>query len=220
MGNTAPHTTSLRLRASLFVALLLIALLWLVFFLQQTLWHDMYRLGILPRTGSGLVGIVTSPLIHATLKHLYSNSLPLFILTLSLFYFHPRHAWQVLLISWLMTGSLVWLIGRESYHIGASGLVYALTSFHFFYGIASGKKQMIALSLVVVFLYGSAIWGMLPSFAYDVSWESHLSGYVTGFVLAILQPTPPPPPPDDTLAGKNGYYFTPDADMDVEYTES
>ncbi len=180
----------------------------------------MYRLGILPRTLDGLVGIITAPLVHASLKHLYSNTLPLFVLVLSLFYFHPRHAWQVLVFSWLVTGVMVWLIGRESYHIGASGLVYALTSFHFFYGIASGKKQMIALSLIVVFLYGSAIWGMLPSFAYDVSWESHLSGYVTGFVLALIQPAPPQLASQEDEAGDpHGFYITPDADVDVEYEE-
>lgn len=219
MGRKTSSLQRLRLHVSLFVSLLLIAVLWIMFFIQQTMWPSMYHLGVLPRTVRGLIGIITAPLVHANLKHLYSNSIPLFVLMLSLFYFHPRNAWKVLLVSWIATGSLVWIIGRESYHIGASGVVYALTSFHFFYGIASGKKPMIALSLVVVFLYGSAIWGMLPSFAYDVSWESHLSGYLTGFVLALLQPAPPPPPSDDSKSDMNGFYLTPDADVDIGYEQ-
>lgn len=176
----------IRLKYALLVSGLFIVLLWLVKLWEISFGLDLYKYGILPRTLIGLRGIIFAPFIHANFKHLYSNSLPLFFLLIALFYFYPRQAYKVLIIGWLATGFLVWLIGREAYHIGASGLVYMLVSFGVFAGIFSGRKSLLALSLVVIFFYGSSIWGMFPSFAYDRSWESHASGYFVGFILALI----------------------------------
>ncbi len=174
-----------RLKLALFVSILLIAILWLVKLWEISFGVDLYRLGVYPRQINGLIGIIFAPLIHANFKHLYSNSLPLFVLTFTLFYVYPRQAFKVLFIGWIMTYALLWLIGRPGYHIGASGLVYMLTSFSIFSGFFSMKKSLLTISLIVIFLYGSSIWGMLPSFAFDRSWEGHLSGYIVGFILAL-----------------------------------
>ena len=176
----------IRFKYALLVSLIFIAVLWLVKFWQISFDLQLYKYGILPRTFVGLRGIIFAPFIHGNFKHLYSNSLPLFFLLFALFYFYPKQAYKVMLIGWIATGTLVWLIGREAYHIGASGLVYMLVSFGVFAGIFSRKKSLLALSLVVIFFYGSSIWGMFPSFAYDRSWESHASGYLVGFVLALI----------------------------------
>ena len=212
----------LRLKYALFFAVLVLALIWGVWLWEISLHKDFSRWGILPRTLSGLKGIILAPLVHANLKHLYSNSIPLFVLTFSLFYFHPARALKILLVSWISTGTIVWLIARPAYHIGASGVVYALTAFHFFYGIISARKEMLAISLIVVFLYGSAIWGMLPSLAFDVSWESHAAGYFTGLIIALFVPVDKNKDDDDDTSRKShDFELNPDlpVDFDYEYKE-
>lgn len=84
----------------------------------------------------------------------------------------------------LLSGLGTWLIGRTSFHIGMSGVIYALVSFLFFKGIFARHFRLIALSLLVVFLYGSLIWGTLP-LKETVSWEGHLSGFIAGFLLSL-----------------------------------
>ena len=141
------------------------------------------RLGVLPRTFEGILGIITSPFIHADWKHVFSNSVPLLVLGTSLRYFYKDIAKEVFLWSWLMSGLWLWSIGRSSFHVGASGIVYALASFLFFSGLIRKHTRLMAVSFVVVFLYGSMIWGIFPIKEY-ISWEGHLSGALAGIILA------------------------------------
>ena len=212
--------SKVRLKYALFVAAFIVAVLWIVKLWEVSLHQQFYIYGVYPRRLYGLRGVLLAPFIHGDFKHLYSNSVPLFVLTAGLFYFYPHRAWKVFIISWLATYFMVWLIGRPAYHIGISGLVYALTSFHVFAGIFSGKRGMLAVSLLVIFLYGSAIWGMLPDFAFDKSWEAHASGYFIGFILALGEIKKDPDQ-------NNEYRFLnfrsePDAkiDFDYEYKEN
>ena len=163
---------------------LFVIFIWFVFWLDQRFMLDLYRLGILPRHFDGLMGVVTSPVLHGSLMHLTNNTLPILALGMGLFFFYPRIATTVVLISWLSSGLAVWIIGRESYHIGASGLIYALAGFIFLSGILRRQANLLALSLLVVFLYGSLIWGILP-LRNNVSWEAHLAGGVSGLALAL-----------------------------------
>lgn len=133
----------------------------------------------------GLQGVVFSPFIHSGVEHLYNNSVPLFVLLSALFYFYRPIRYQVLIWGFVSVGFLTWLIGRESYHIGASGVVYMLTSFLFFKGIWSKNYRLIALSLIVVFLYGSMVWGIFPQ-KERISWEGHLAGLFVGIGLAVI----------------------------------
>ena len=146
---------------------------------------DLSRFGIYPLTAKGLSGILFSPFIHVDFKHLFSNSLPLFCLSVALFYFYSEVATKVFAWTFFLTGFLVWIAGREAWHIGASGLVYGLASFLFFSGIIRRHFRLIALSLLVVFLYGSMVWGIFPDIYKNVSWESHMLGFISGVVLAI-----------------------------------
>ncbi|GAA4293430.1 rhomboid family intramembrane serine protease [Aestuariibaculum suncheonense] len=143
------------------------------------------KFGIYPQTLKGLRGIVLSPFIHASLKHLASNSVPLLVLSTALFYFYRPIAWKVLGYGILLSGLLTWCIGRPSYHIGASGLIYVLVSFIFFKGVFAKHYRLIALSLLVVFLYGSMIWYTMP-IEKGISWEGHLSGLITGLLFAFI----------------------------------
>ena len=165
--------------------LLFVLVLWIVYWFEARFNINFNPYGIYPRTVSGLRGIIFSPFIHGSLKHLFNNSVPLFVLTAALFYFYRDIRWKVLLLGLLFTGIATWAIGRPSLHIGASGVVYLLASFLFFKGIFSKQYQLTALALAVVFLYGGMLWYVFPVNP-EISWEGHLSGFFVGFVFAFL----------------------------------
>lgn len=140
--------------------------------------------GIMPRSMEGLIGIAMAPLLHADIDHLLSNTTPLLVIGTGLFHFYREIAWKVCLMIWTFSGSWVWLIGRQEYHIGASGLVYGGVVFLFFSGIFRKDVRLMAISLLVVFLYGSLAWGILPIDPTQ-SWESHLSGSIAGLFASV-----------------------------------
>lgn len=169
-----------------------VLLIWFIFWIDSRFMLNLYHLGVLPGKVEGVFGIVTSPLIHGSLMHLVNNTFPILALGAGLFYFYPRIAWKVIVISWISSGILTWLIGRgSSYHIGASGIIYALAGFIFLCGILRKQPRLLALSLLVVFFYGSLVWGVLP-IEDTVSWEAHLGGATSGFALAVVYRKSPP----------------------------
>jgi membrane associated rhomboid family serine protease len=144
--------------------------------------------GIEPLKVRGLVGIATAPLIHADFKHLFSNSIPLFILGGCLFYFYKEIAFRIFFLMYFITGLWVWFLARGGIHIGASGLVYALAAFLFTSGIIRRDVRLLAITFLVTFLYGSMVWGIFPGFypERNISWESHLMGLLAGVILAFF----------------------------------
>ncbi len=174
-----------KLLLSMIIPGIFVFLMWLVKIIEVLFDIDLSQFGIYPLTTKGLSGILFSPFIHADFKHLFNNSLPLFCLSVALFYFYSEIALKVFIWTFFLTGSLVWIAGREAWHIGASGLVYGLASFLFFSGIIRRHFRLIALSLLVVFLYGSMVWGIFPDVYKNVSWESHMLGFVSGVALAL-----------------------------------
>jgi membrane associated rhomboid family serine protease len=175
-----------KLLLSMIIPGIFVFIMWLVKIIEVIFNIDLYQYGIYPLTAKGLEGIIFSPFIHANFNHLFSNTLPLFFLSVALFYFYSEVALKVLIWTFFITGFLVWVAGREAYHIGASGLVYGLASFLFFSGIIRRYFRLIALSLLIVFLYGSMVWGLFPGVYKDVSWESHMLGFFSGVVLAVI----------------------------------
>ncbi len=163
----------------------LVMFIWLVFWFEIRFGFDFTRFGVYPQTFKGLRGVVFSPFIHSGIDHLYHNTIPLFVLSTALFYFYRSIAWKVLFYGILLSGFLTWLIGRPAYHIGISGLIYVLVSFTFFKGIFAKHYRLIALSLMVVFLYGSMVWYTMP-IKEGMSWEGHLSGMITGLLFALI----------------------------------
>lgn len=164
--------------------------IWMIFYLDNSYNLHLNNHGILPRTISGLQGILFSPFLHGDLNHIASNSLPLFILTTTLIYFYRDISLKILVYGVLLSGFLTWLIGRENYHIGASGLIYVLVSFIFFKGLLTKYYRLMALSFAVVLLYGGMIWYVFPDVDKTISWEGHLAGLITGFAFALLFKTP------------------------------
>jgi membrane associated rhomboid family serine protease len=140
---------------------------------------------VYPRTLEGFRGVFLTHFIHSNTSHLFNNSIPLFVLLSSLFYFYKEVAYKVLVLGGFFTGFITWIIARESFHIGASGIVYLLFSFVFFSGMIRKHYRLVALSLIIIFLYGSMIWYILP-IKDGMSWEGHLSGFLTGFLFAII----------------------------------
>lgn len=174
-----------RLVLSAVIPLTIVIVILVVFLLQYFEYFEGYKLGIYPRQKSGLVGILLAPFLHSDWSHLISNLISFFVLATGVFYFYRDLGILVLFICWVVGGSLTWALGRESFHIGASGLVYGLAAFLFFSGIVRQNIQLLAVSLVVVIQYGGLIWGLLPSLK-EISFESHIFGGVTGFFLAIV----------------------------------
>jgi membrane associated rhomboid family serine protease len=159
--------------------------MWIVFLLSFLLHEDFSRMGLLPRNLVGLLGIITSPLIHADFSHIFSNTIPLIILGWIIFSVYPKLSYLLFVFIYLLTGLLVWIFARQVYHIGASGLVYGFVSFLFFSGIFRRDNKSIALALVITFLYGGLVWGMIPGLK-GISWESHLFGAITGLLAAYM----------------------------------
>ena len=171
---------------------ILAVLLWCAYWLDQGLHLDLYRFGVYPRSGHGLVGIVASPFIHGDMEHVLNNSIPVLVLGTALMYFFPQLAGRVVLASWVGSGVGVWLTARASFHIGASGMVYGLAAFLFMSGVLRRQRMLMGLSLLVVFLYGGLLWGIVPIFP-RISWESHFWGAAIGVAMAYFhrrEPTP------------------------------
>ncbi len=161
-----------------------ILVFWLLKIIEQSSGISFVKLGIYPLHINGLQGILFSPFIHSDYSHLISNSLPFFILGFMLIYFYRRISYRIFFLLYFLSGLCTWLMGREAWHIGASGVVYALAAFHFVSGIIRSDVRLLTLSVVVVFLYGGLVWGLLP-IRPEISWEGHLSGAISGVVLAF-----------------------------------
>jgi len=174
-----------RLIGSLLIGLIAVMVIAVIFFADREFNLNLARFGVYPRDLSGLKGILFYPLIHGSLEHLFNNSVPLFVLLFVLFYFYPTLAVRTVVLIYFLSGMWIWISARQNFHIGASGVVYGLASFLFFSGMFRKDNRMMALSLMVAFLYGSMVWGIFP-FQERVSWEGHLWGAVSGLALAFL----------------------------------
>ncbi|MGQ7844146.1 rhomboid family intramembrane serine protease [Granulosicoccus sp. 3-233] len=160
-----------------------IAIIWVVFFLDRFL--PLENLGLIPRTFRGLTGIVAMPFLHGDFKHLLGNTIPLAV-TMLLMAGSRANSGAIVAIIALLCGIGLWLFGRTALHIGASGVVFGLITFHVFAGIFEKRLQSVLISVVVGLLYASTlVQGVVP-FQPGVSWEGHLIGALSGALVASL----------------------------------
>lgn len=190
LGKPDPEFTSSpkaqrNFKLALKMALTLVGFLWVILILDGVFGLGLTRFGLRPRHLQGLIGVFTAPLLHGGAEHLFSNTLPLTISLTTILYLYPRSSVRVMPIIWLGSGVLAWMIGRDSLHFGASGFVYGLLAYVFISGILRMDMRSVAVSVMVWFLYGGMIWGVLP-IRPNMSWELHLSGAILGVALAIL----------------------------------
>lgn len=196
-----------------FPAILLI-ILWIIKLIEVSFQTSFAEYGLEPQSFQGLRGIIFAPFLHGDWAHLSSNSVPLFLLTAGLFYYYGKKATTIFVLSWLVTGLWVWIFAKDTgIHIGASGVVYALATFHFTSGILRREPRMMAFSLLVVFLYGGLVWGVSPQFfpGKNISWESHLLGGLAGIILAFAYRKEGPQ--------RKIYHWDEDEEDDMEYIE-
>jgi len=174
-----------KIKYALFVPSLFLITIWIIKIIEYTFEISFVQYGILPKKLSGIKGIFFAAFIHKDFNHLLNNSYPVLVLGAMLFSFYKEIAMKILIYLFFMSGVLLWVIGRPSFHIGASGIIYSLATFLFVSGVIRKNTSLSAISLLVVFLYGSMIWGVLPIKKF-VSWEGHLSGLIVGFIIALL----------------------------------
>lgn len=182
-----------RLRHCFVIPVAFAGVLWLIKLLELALGLDLAHYGVYPGTARGLIGVLFGPLIHGSLAHLSSNTLPIVILGTALLYGYPRSARLVIPALYFGTGIAVWLFARSAWHIGASGLTFGMMFFVFTIGVLRWDTRSIALALVVFLLYGGMIWGVFPGDP-SVSFEAHLSGALIGITLAVLLKNRDPAP--------------------------
>jgi membrane associated rhomboid family serine protease len=183
-----------RLKYSFILPLLFVLVLWIIKIIDFSEDLNLYELGLYPRSIKGLSGIFLSPLLHSDFNHLISNSVPLLILGTGIIYFYRELAYKTIAFIWIVSGMGAWVIARNSYHIGASGLIYGIAAFLFLSGMIRKDFRLASISLLVIFLYGGLVWGVFPIFP-KISWEFHLLGGLSGFLAAILYRDKGPKPP-------------------------
>ncbi|HRZ96805.1 MAG TPA: rhomboid family intramembrane serine protease [Paludibacter sp.] len=182
---------------ALFIPLIIALIMVLTFVFEKGMGLNFHHGGILPRSLKNFQGIFTYIFIHADVAHLINNVLSFVVLSVSLFYFYRPIATKILLLSYFSSGIILWMIGRDSWHIGASGLIYSLAFFLFFSGLIRKHVPLIAISLIITFLYGSMVWHVFPWQTNDpISWEGHLAGGITGLILSVIYRNSGPQKPE------------------------
>ncbi len=161
-------------------------IIWLIKIYEALFGVSFHDLGIYPRSLHGLIGLLTAPLIHGDFNHIYFNSIYWLMLATAFFYFFPERAYHYFIVAYFLPGILVWLFARSSFHIGLSGVIYALVSFLFFVNLLNKDYRMMSVSLAIIFLFSGMIAGIFPKDVH-ISWESHLAGVLTGIGLAIIE---------------------------------
>lgn len=168
-----------------------IVFFWLLFFTNEAYNLNLHIYGVHPKDAAGLLGILTMPFLHGDFAHLFSNSIPFLVSSTFIFHFFPKEKWRVLFTIWFFSGLGIWLFGQgNSIHIGASGLVYGMVAFLLTTGFIRKNKNLTAVAFILVFLYGSMIWGLFPQYSWfekmNISWEGHLFGALSGVAMALL----------------------------------
>ena len=171
-----------------------VAMLWWLKLLENWLGTSLGGLGVRPGEWSGLIGLVTAPVVHGSVAHLVANSLPLLVLGTLTLAVYPRTAWRAIAFIWVMSGVGIWVFGRESSHIGASGVTHGLMFLLFVLGLIRRDRPAVAAALIAFFLYGGMLLTVLPGDP-QISWEAHLFGALAGLESALLRRKRDPAPP-------------------------
>lgn len=188
MKNDEVNEERQRLLRSFIVPIGFVAIIWLVKCVEELFHLDFSFLGVKPLQADGILGIFLFHFLHGSWSHLYANTLPIIVLGSCLYYFYKPIATKIWLLLMFSTGLLTWCGARGGVHIGASALIYGLAFFLMLSGFIRRNRNLVIVSLLVIFLYGSLIWGIYPKYAIEnhISWEGHLAGLIMGITLAVV----------------------------------
>ena len=177
-----------QLLRSFIVPIGFVVIIWLVKGVEELFHLDFSFLGIKPLQTDGMPGIFLFHFLHGSWSHLYANTLPIIVLGACLYYFYRQIATKICLLLMFSTGLLTWCGARGGVHIGASALIYGLAFFLMLSGFIRRNRSLVVISLLVIFLYGSLVWGLYPKYAIEnhISWEGHLAGFIMGIAFAIF----------------------------------
>ncbi|MBI1307910.1 MAG: rhomboid family intramembrane serine protease [Bacteroidetes bacterium] len=163
---------------------------WLSFFADQAYDYNLNSYGLQPHNITGLRGIIFMPFLHGSFTHLFSNTIPFLVSGAFIFHFFKQKSWLILAAIWIFSGLGIWIFGDpNSMHIGASGVDYGMVAFLLTSGIIRKNRALSGVALVLIFLYGSMVWGLMPQKIYDgekISWEGHLFGALVGILMALV----------------------------------
>ena len=174
----------LRLKRAFYGSVALVVVLLLIFIAQS--YFDWRAFAVYPRSASGLLGILTAPLLHGSWEHLAANSVAILVLGTLAGSVYPRATARALPIIWLGSGIGAWWWGYPgTFHLGASGLTHGLMFLVFVLGVLRRDKPAMAAGLIAIFFYGSMLLTIL-SREPGVSWQSHLGGSIAGLLAAFL----------------------------------
>ena len=142
-----------------------------------------FALALVPRRLDSLPGILGTPLVHGSVAHLLANTVPLLVLGGMVVMRGAAYYVRTTLAIVVLGGLGLWLLGRDAAHVGASGLAFGYFGFLVARGYYERRVGSIAVSLLVVVVYGGMIFGVVPR-GDHVSWEGHLFGLLAGGLCA------------------------------------
>lgn len=164
--------------------------IWVVHFINQLFNGALFIFGLQPRTLWGLVGIITSPMIHENYKHILANTTIFIVVGLIIQAMDGTNLKKATAFIWICESSYIWIWGRDGMHAGLSGVVFGYLGFAIIRGFRVGSILSVFLSIAVLYLYGTVIQENIGNFQQNlnVSWEGHVSGFIAGLVTAIILP--------------------------------
>lgn len=171
-----------------------VAGLWWIKLLEGWLGQPLGALGVRPGEISGLIGVIAAPLIHGSVGHLVNNSLSLLVLGTLLLAVYPKTAGRAIAFIWILSGLGIWVFGRASSHIGASGVTHGVMFLLVVLGAIRRDRPAVAAAMIAFFMYGGMLLSILPGDP-QISWEAHLFGALSGVVAAVLWRNRDPAPP-------------------------
>ena len=171
------------MKDSIRIILILIITIWVVEIINIVTHRFFLQYGILPRSIDGIFGIILHPFIHGSIQHIMSNSIPLFVLGFIVAIEGKFEFFKITLFIIIVGGFLLWLFGRNSYHIGASLLIFGYFGFVIVNAFHKKTASSIFAALITIFLYGGLIYGLIPVNSH-ISWEGHLFGLIAG-IMAV-----------------------------------
>jgi membrane associated rhomboid family serine protease len=176
------------LERTIYTTLGLISIIWIVELVNLFMNHKLVKFGIYPRTINGLIGIPLSPLIHGSIWHAVSNTVPLFVLSGFMFIVQKDRFWLITTLIVIFSGILIWGFSRNSYHIGSSGLIFGYFGAIIMHaGILRDLKSILISFLTLVLYGGTIVMGLLPMHNFT-SYESHVFGLLTGLgIIYVLE---------------------------------